>query len=519
VSVWYFTAALCWTALNYIIGNFVPQYLAPGAAGAAVSSMYIHDLVGLLVTPLGWGLMYYMVPVALQRPVYSHRLSLIGFWMLAFFYPLNSAHHYRWSPIPLWVQHAAVVASVGVHVVIYTVAWNFIASAWGTGGAFWHNLPLRYFYTGVAYYLLTCVQCAIQVQLSVQSIIHFSDWVVGHAHFVMFGAFGMWVLAFSQMIWPKLVGAEKLHSRGLMEAHWWLSTLGMGFMWVDLTAVGLIEGFNWEALNLFTTSVRAAMPFWLFRTLAGVTIALGQVLLFWNLFRTWLDGLEARARSGEPAPAPAPAPAVTAVAAVQHGPRRRYETASFVLIAAGAGSYLFALVTLGLMPFIVKGHLKVNVVTPAAVPAELAGHYRNVSEYKSGLLLGRDIYVAENCWNCHTQFVRPVGNEVARYGPVATLEEYQNDMNLPQLFGTRRVGPDLSREHGKHSNDWHYAHLFEPRLVVPESVMPSYPWLFERPRQGEPIKPNERGVALVAYLQWLGTAAAAEHEHDAEVNR
>jgi cbb3-type cytochrome c oxidase subunit II len=163
--------------------------------------------------------------------------------------------------------------------------------------------------------------------------------------------------------------------------------------------------------------------------------------------------------------------------------------------------------------------MKVNKVEPAAVPTEFRGYYKTPEDYRKALFQGRDIYVAENCWNCHTQFVRPVGNETTRYGSVATMEEYQNDLNLPQLFGTRRVGPDLSREHGKHSNDWHFAHFFNPRLVVPESVMPGYPWLFEPAREGQAVRPNERGVALTAYVQWLGTLAEEIEREKSEVNR
>ncbi len=509
VSVWYFTAAMIWTALNYLIGNFIPQYLAPGAGGAAISSMYIHDLVGLLVTPLGWGLMYYMVPVSLGKPMWSHKLSLTGFWMLAFFYPLNSAHHYLWSPIPMWVQHAAIVSSVGVHLVIYTVAWNFIATAWGSGGKVWGELPVRYFYTGIVFYGLTCIQCAIQVQLPVQGVIHFTDWVVGHAHFIMFGAFGLWSLGFSQMIWPKLVGRDSMWSRGLGEAHWWLSTVGMFLMWTDLSIAGLVEGFQWKSLDLFTASIRGAMPFWLIRSLAGITIGLGQFLYFGNMFMTWWTGTSPSPRASEASRGalPEPAPLPPSPSSPDAPPSRwSLENARFVIFGAGVVLFLVAFVALGVLPFVVKGHMKVNVVTPESVPADFARYYKTPAEYKAALLRGRDLYIADNCWNCHTQYVRPTANDPERYGAVASMAEYQNDMNLPQLFGTRRVGPDLSREKGKHSNDWHFAHLYDPKLVVPESVMPRHPWFFEKPeRPGAAPKPNERGVALVAYLQWLGT--------------
>ncbi|MEZ0227811.1 MAG: cbb3-type cytochrome c oxidase subunit II, partial [Planctomycetota bacterium] len=180
----------------------------------------------------------------------------------------------------------------------------------------------------------------------------------------------------------------------------------------------------------------------------------------------------------------------------------------FIIFGAGVVLFLVAFLALGFLPMVVKGHLKVNVVTPERVPSDLARYFKTPADYKAALLQGRDLYISENCWNCHTQYVRPVANDPERYGSVASMEEYQNDMNLPQLFGTRRVGPDLSREKGKHSNDWHFAHLYDPKIVVPESVMPRYPWFFDKAEKpGIAPKPTARGVALVAYLQWLGTEA------------
>ncbi|MCA9224552.1 MAG: cbb3-type cytochrome c oxidase subunit II [Planctomycetales bacterium] len=117
------------------------------------------------------------------------------------------------------------------------------------------------------------------------------------------------------------------------------------------------------------------------------------------------------------------------------------------------------------------------------------------------LRLGRQIYVGEACWHCHSQFVRPVSNESLRFGKVSTTEEYQNELQRPVMFGTRRVGPDLSREGGRRSNDWHLVHFYRPKMVSTDSPMPDYPWLFD----GAPDKPNKRGLALITYVQWLGS--------------
>lgn len=285
VSIWYITAALVWTALNYIMGNYLPQFVVPGTGGAAITSAFIHNLVGLLVTPLGWGLLYYFVPAELKKPIYSHALSLIGFWSLAFFYPLNSVHHYLYSPIPMFVQYASVVASVGIHVVVYTVAYNFIATLRGNGVALFNSIPLRFYYLGIANYLLTCLQCAVQVTLSAQSIIHFSDWVVGHAHLVMFGVFSFWLFGMMGYLWPKM------YKRPLpwAPASWafWLCAISNFFMWGDLLVAGLVQGFLWRNPQVpWMESVEASKVFWWARTLSGVAM-LGGVLCFaWAIYRT-----------------------------------------------------------------------------------------------------------------------------------------------------------------------------------------------------------------------------------------
>ena len=187
--------------------------------------------------------------------------------------------------------------------------------------------------------------------------------------------------------------------------------------------------------------------------------------------------------------------------------------ASFLI--AGVITFLLGFVLQGLLPMITLRKLTVVPVEELAqsIPPEfgqLADDYpdefrryfgeANAASFARALRLGKATYIAEACWHCHSQFVRPVSKEDLRFGPVSTPAEYQNLMNLPHLFGTRRVGPDLIRENGKHSNDWHVAHFWDPRSVAPYSVMPSYPWFFDAQR-----RPNERGLALVAYVQWLGS--------------
>ena len=288
VSLWYILAALLWTPVVYVFGNFLPEYVFAGTAGAAISSMYIHDLVGLFVTPLGIAAVYYLLPVVMKKPLYSHALSIIGFWGLAFFYPLNSAHHYLYSPIPMWAQYASIVASIGVHVVVYTVIFNIFSTIGSDWKQIIDNIPVKWIFTGALFYLITCIQCAVHVTLSAQEIIHFTDWVVGHAHFVLFGVFTFWVTAWIYWLLPRIWGVS-LFSVTLARWHFWLAVLGIVIMQIDLLAAGLVQGMMWKSLAPFIESVRASMPFWWTRSFSGVMILCGEICFLTNMYMTWSE--------------------------------------------------------------------------------------------------------------------------------------------------------------------------------------------------------------------------------------
>jgi cytochrome c oxidase cbb3-type subunit 1 len=300
VSLWYFLAAFAWTGLVYFMGNYLPQFWVPGTAGAAITGLFIHDLVGLFVTPIGWGLMYFFVPLLLRKPIWSHALSLIGFWGLAFFYPMQGVHHFLLSPIPMYAQYGAVVATIAVEVVVLTVIVNFFGTLHGRSEAIRGNLALRWFYTGMIMYGITCLQCAFQVTLTFQEVIHFTDWVVGHAHMVMFGVFGFWIFGFFVELWPRAWGRAWATPR-LLTLHYWLTLIGLVLMVVDLTAAGLVQGFLWRSLSHWGESVIASMPFWWTRTFAGLMIVGAQGLFLYALWATARQPVPTTARAMRPA--------------------------------------------------------------------------------------------------------------------------------------------------------------------------------------------------------------------------
>jgi cytochrome c oxidase cbb3-type subunit 1 len=296
VTLWYFMAAFVWTFLTYAMGNLLPEYTVSGTSAGAIGGLFIHDLVGLFVTPLGWGLMYYFVPILLKKPIWSHGLSLVGFWGLAFFYPLQGIHHFLYTPIPMFLQYGAVISTIAVELVVATVIINFFGTLAGRSSLFFTNLPIRYFYTGMVFYFITCFQCALQVTLTFQKLIHFTDWVVGHAHLVMFGVFSLWLFGIMIELFPRLMN-RPWYSRKLLEYHYWLSAGGLFVMFLDLTLAGIFQGYYWASLQPWDASTDGSQPFWITRVFAGLAMFAGMLCFVYDLWMTWrgaepADGVE-----------------------------------------------------------------------------------------------------------------------------------------------------------------------------------------------------------------------------------
>ena len=185
VSSWYIIGALIFTLLAFPMGNIAPEFV-PGAAGAAISGLWIHDAVGLFVTPLALAILYYVIPASTGRPIFSHFLSMLGFWGLFFFYPLNGTHHYIFSVIPMEAQMGAIAASALLGVVVVIVVTNLMLSRRGAG-VFPKDVGLRFVIMSVIFYIIVSVQGASQAQMAINQAIHFTDWVVGHSHLAMMG--------------------------------------------------------------------------------------------------------------------------------------------------------------------------------------------------------------------------------------------------------------------------------------------------------------------------------------------
>jgi cbb3-type cytochrome c oxidase subunit I len=273
VSSWYVLGAMIFTLLAYPMGNIAPELVA-GAGGAAFSGLWIHDAVGLFVTPLALAIVYFVIPVATGRPIYSHFLSMLGFWLLFFLYPLNGTHHYVFSVIPMPAQTGAILASALLGVTVVIVVTNLFLSLRGAG-IVPRDPGLRVVATGTLFYLIVSVQGASQAQMAVNQTVHFTDWVVGHSHLAMLGfatfsAMGGLVHAWQRIPWAR-------YNARAVDAAFWLITLGVVVMVSDLTMAGIRQGLLWQSDASWIVSVEASKPYWLVRTLSGIPLAAGFI--------------------------------------------------------------------------------------------------------------------------------------------------------------------------------------------------------------------------------------------------
>jgi cbb3-type cytochrome oxidase subunit 1 len=296
VSSWYVIGGLVFTLLAYPMGNFVPEFV-PGAAGAAFSGLWIHDAVGLFVTPLALAIIYYVIPAASGRPIYSHFLSMLGFWLLFFLYPLNGTHHYVFSVIPMNAQMGAITASALLGVDVIIVVANLLLSLRGSGW-FPRDLPLRFVGTGTLFYLLVSIQGSIQAQMAVNQAVHFSDWVIGHSHLAMLGFATFAAAGGIGHAWQRIPFAR--YNRTAMAWSYWLLFAGLALMVIHLTIGGLVEARLWRSGAPWLDSVRAARPYWVMRSVSAIPIAAGFVAFLLGL----LTGEKGAAREQEPHVAP-----------------------------------------------------------------------------------------------------------------------------------------------------------------------------------------------------------------------
>lgn len=293
VSLWYWTAGLLWTGINYLIGCIVLPLGPTGATSAAMHGFYLHNVVGLWITPIGLGAVYYFMPLSAKNKVWSHSLSLIGFWGLAFFYPLNGVHHYIYSPIADWAQTIAIGASLMLMLPVFA----FVTNIWGTMLGRWReyvgssadSYVLKLGMLGTLWYLLTCIQGPTEAFRDMQALTHFGDYNVGHAHSAVYGAFSIWAMAAFYFIYPRVAGRD-IWSKKLAGWHYWLQIVGFSLMFAVLSISGFVQGEMQQEGAHWMETVIAIKPLWVARTFGGTLMDMGLALFAFNMLMSLMHG-------------------------------------------------------------------------------------------------------------------------------------------------------------------------------------------------------------------------------------
>ena len=493
VAIWFYIATIITVAILYIFNNLtVPATLTrsysiyAGVQDAFMQWWYGHNAVAFFLTTPFLGLMYYFLPKAADRPVFSYRLSMIHFWSLVFIYIWAGPHHLHYTAVPAWASTLGMLFSL----MLWMPSWGGMINGLLTLRGAWQKVAsdpvLKFFVVGITFYGMSTFEGPMLSIKSVNALSHYTDWTIAHVHSGALGWNGF--MAFGMLYWllPRLY-QTKLWSPRLAEMHFWSGTVGILLYIIAIYAAGLTQGLMWRtytpdgALRYeFLETVIALMPMYWIRVLGGLLYVSGIVLCGVNFLMTWRSRPAVYAEPVQEAPAlaknfhddPHPESRIRShVATVAHrvdvwlqaGWHRRWERLPLLFTAW----VTVAVVAASLFEIIPTFLIKSNVPTIASV-----------TPYTPLELCGRDLYIANGCYNCHSQMIRPLLAEVERYGEYSKPGEFVYDH--PFQWGSRRIGPDLGREGGRQSSSWHARHFNNPRDVVTQSIMPAYPMLLTR---------------------------------------
>ena len=472
VAIWFYIATWVTVALLHIVRSIELPYSATGSyswyAGvqdALVQWWYGHNAVAFFLTTPVLGLMYYFLPKAANRPVYSYRLSIIHFWALIFLYIWAGPHHLLYTALPDWAQSLGVVFSI----MLIAPSWGGMLNGLFTLRGAWDRVRedpvLKFMVVAITCYGMATFEGPLLSLKSVNAISHFSDWTIGHVHIGGLGWNGFMAFAILYYMIPKMWGTS-LYSKKLATNHFWLGTIGIIIYAVPLYWAGFEQSLMWKQFTAegqlkfdFMQTVTNIKPMYIARSIGGTLYLIGALIMVYNLYKTIALG---KFIANEAAEAPALVKTTSAKKEYWHRVIERKPLTmllfSLILVAIG-----------GLVQMIPTFLIKSNIPTIASV-----------KPYTPLELQGRDIYTREGCYTCHSQMIRPFRDEVARYGEYSKAGEFVYDH--PFQWGSKRTGPDLAREgadKNKRPDSWHYTHMYDPRLTSPGSIMPRYIWLLD----------------------------------------
>jgi cytochrome c oxidase cbb3-type subunit I/II len=511
VAIWFYIATVVTVAILHVFNNLVvpaglfrSYSIYAGVQDAFMQWWYGHNAVAFFLTTPFLGLMYYFLPKAANRPVFSYRLSILHFWSIVFLYIWAGPHHLHYTALPEWASTLGMLFSV----MLWMPSWGGMLNGLLTLRGAWNRVAedpvLKFFVVGVTFYGMATFEGPMLSIKSVNALSHYTDWTIAHVHSGALGWNGF--MTFGMLYWlaPRIF-QTKLWSKKLAEVHFWIGTIGILLYIVAIYTAGVTQGLMWRAFDDtgrlaypdFVETVVRLLPMYWVRALGGSLFVAGIVLACVNLFMTWRTR---PARYEEPlleAPALEPYRGAEPQLSIPHhstiadtGHRIRYFADAawhrlwerrplrftlWVVVAVTVASLFEILPT-----FLIRSNVPTIASVKPYTPLELAG---------------RDIYISEGCYNCHSQMVRPIRSETERYGEYSKPGEFVYDR--PFQWGSRRIGPDLHRIGGKYPDLWHVRHMAEPRAITPQSIMPAYPRLLSDDLAFDEIQSSVDAMALL----------------------
>lgn len=476
VAIWFFIGTWVTVALLHIVNSFelpislTKSYsLYAGVQDALVQWWYGHNAVAFFLTTPFLGLMYYFVPKVAERPVYSYRWSIIHFWALIFIYIWAGPHHLLYTALPEWAQALGTVFSVMLILPSWGGMLNGIYTLRGAWDKVREDPILKMFVVALTCYGMSTFEGPMLSLKSVNAISHYTDWTVAHVHIGALGWNGFLTFGMLYYVIPKMWGTT-LYSRKLANQHFLIGTVGILLYAIPMYWAGFSQSLMWKQFTEsgqlqynFMETVTHIMPMYVLRGIGGTLYWIGALMAVYNLSKTMKQGSFIANEAAEALPLAAlPLPA-----GKQHWhtwiERRPLKMLLFAVIAVSIG---------GLVELIPTFLINDNVPTITAV-----------KPYTPLELQGRDIYIREGCYTCHSQMIRPFRDEEARFGEYSKAGEFVYDH--PFQWGSKRTGPDLAREGGKYPNSWHYNHMRSPSEMTPGSIMPEYIWLYDNDLRDE----------------------------------
>ena len=510
VAVWFYIATFVTVAVLHIVNSveipvaFMKSYpVYAGVQDALVQWWYGHNAVAFFLTTPYLGLMYYFLPKAANRPIFSYRLSIVHFWALIFIYIWAGPHHLLYSALPDWAQSLGTVFSI----MLIAPSWGGMLNGLLTLRGAWDRVRedhvLKFMVVAVTAYGMATFEGPMLSIKAVNAISHFTDWTIAHVHVGALGWNGFMTFGILYWLIPRIYQI-KLWSNKLAGYHFWIGFIGILVYALPMYFAGITQSLMWKQFTPegflqypnFLETVLQLVPMYAIRAIGGTMYLIGTIMGGYNLVKTMKSGTLLRDEAAE-------APALEKIAPrdEKHPYRHRWlerKPVQFLILTT------IAILIGGVIEFVPAFLVKSNVPTIASV-----------RPYTPLELEGRDVYISEGCVGCHSQMVRPFRSETERYGEYSKAGEYVYDH--PFLWGSKRTGPDLHRVGGKYPNAWHYSHLVDPRSMSPGSIMPPYPWLAEKEVAVENLPAKIRGMQSIGvpYAEGYDQRALADYDKQA----